>query len=296
MSRHPRTASILVVGDIHRFWRRADRDFLEQGAQDLVMFVGDLGDEDLEMAQEVAELDAKKVVILGNHDAWQSFGRGRPTQRLDRILELLHDDHLGFGVRELPQAGVSIIGARPFSWGGRGLRSIELYRKLYGIDSIEASAERIVEAARRAQHRDVLVLAHNGPSGMSRATSDIWGKDFGDTPGGDWGDDDLQLALRGIEGLGLRVRGVIAGHMHERLSNPRGGTRTRFVRRGATVFVNPAVVPRVRTEAEGVEVSHFVRLSLRAGIVIDVEELWIDQAGSVRATMKPSLRELPEGA
>ena len=56
-------------------------------------------------------------------------------------------------------------------------------------------------------------------------------------PGGDWGDYDLALALQRIEGFGLRVRAVVAGHMHHRLLHPRGAERRRFVRRGETLFV-----------------------------------------------------------
>jgi hypothetical protein len=83
--------------------------------------------------------------------------------------------------------------------------------------------------------------------------------------------------------MGLRVRAVVAGHMHHKLVHPRGGERTRFVRRGGTLFVNAAYVPRVRTSPEGGEESYFVRMQWRAGECLAVEELWVDVDGNVRS-------------
>ena len=61
------------------------------------------------------------------------------------------------------------------------------------------------------------------------------------------------------------------------------GERTRFVRRGGTLFVNAAYVPRVRTSPEGGEESYFVRMQWRAGECLAVEELWVDVDGNVRS-------------
>lgn len=285
-------ASLLVVGDLHNQWRDCDRAFVERSAPDLAIFVGDLGDEDVDMANAIASVRHPKVVVLGNHDAWQSFSLKRPTARLRGVLAALKDDLLGYAVRECYAGGCSLIGARPFSWGGQSLRSAELYRELYGIGSIEQSADRIVELARRCEHRDVLIVAHNGPKGLSSDPTDIWGKDFGH-PGGDWGDEDLRLAIERIEAEGLRVRAVIAGHMHDRLSQPRGAVRTRFVRRNGILYVNSAVVPRIRTTAGGTELGHFVRLQVCAGEVTDLSEIWVDGDGAIRHLAQPEVRELP---
>lgn len=287
---HPPDVTLLVVGDVHRHWRPEDGEFLESGAQDLTMFVGDLGDEDLEIVQTVAGLAMPKVVMLGNHDAWQSFSNKEPTSNLRKSVELLGEDHLAYGVRELPRAGISIVGARPFSWGGASLRSPEIYGEFYGVTDMRTSAARIVEAARKAQHRDLLVLAHNGPAGLGEEPRDIYGKDFG-KPGGDWGDVDLDLALGQIRELGLRVRCVVAGHMHHRTLRPRGGVRTRFVRRGSTLFANPAVVPRLRRAAGGVELSHFLRMRWQGGRLMGMEEIWVDTEGQVREVWEPSILE-----
>lgn len=287
------SALLTVVGDIHRCWRPADAAFLEASDSALNLFVGDLGDEDVAMAEAVAGLRAPKAVILGNHDAWQSFSHKAISRRLRQCLEALGDDHLAYAVREVPAAGVSVIGARPFSWGGQSLRSVEVYEGLYGVRTHRQSAAKILQVARQAQHRDVVILAHNGPLGLGAATDAIYGKDFG-KPGGDWGDRDLALALEKIRDLGLRVRAVIAGHMHDRLVHPRGGERTRFVRCGDTLFLNPAVVPRLRPGPDGRELACFLRTRWRRGECVGVEEVWVDEAGDVARSRRPEFVAVPE--
>jgi uncharacterized protein (TIGR04168 family) len=273
-------ANIMVVGDVHRFWRAFDVDYLVREKPALTMFVGDLGDEDVEFTRTISQVPVPKVVMLGNHDAWESFQKKRATQRLKDMLAILGDDHLGYDVREVPEAGISIVGARPFSWGGPSLRSPELYNELYGVHTHRSSAAKIVEAARRAVHRDLVILAHNGPLGLSQDPHDIYGKDFG-RPGGDWGDRDLALALQRIEDLGLRVRMLIAGHMHNSLVHPRGAQRVRFCRLHDTLYINPAVVPRIREGQLGSE-SYFVRTSWVDGKCTAVDEVWADAKGQAR--------------
>jgi uncharacterized protein (TIGR04168 family) len=284
-------ATILVVGDVHGHWRTEDAAFLESGRHDLALFVGDLGDEDVELVRKIADIDAPKAVILGNHDAWQSFSKKQPTQKLRDSLDALGDDHLAYGVREVPRAGLSVIGARPFSWGGRSLRSAEVYGELFGVRSAEESAQRIVDAARRAQHRDLLILAHNGPTGLSRHPADIWGKDFGKSPGGDWGDRDLQMAVERIRDLGLRIQAVIAGHMHHRLMRARGRQRSRFVCKDGVLYANAAVVPRVRGD-DGTQLAHYLSTTWSEGALRSIEEIWVDGAGVIRERTAPRVVEL----
>jgi uncharacterized protein (TIGR04168 family) len=285
-------ATLYIVGDVHNHWREADRAFLESVPCDLAAFVGDLGDEDAEIAEAIARVDVPKAVLLGNHDAWQSFSHRRTTPKLRAVLDVIGDDHLGYGLRECYEGGFSMIGARPFSWGGPSLRSSELYRELYGVASIQESASLIVDLARRAEHRDLVILAHNGPKGLSEEPGDIWGKDFG-TPGGDWGDEDLQLALDRIREIGLRIRLVIAGHMHERLAYPRGAVRTRFVTRDGTLYLNAAVVPRLRPGEGTNVVGHFVRVQMSGGEVGEIAEVFVDPYCRVQKTTYPEVLALP---
>ena len=286
-------AEILVVGDLHGCWCPEDVEYLEGGGQDLVLFVGDLGDEDIDIVRRIVDLDTEKAVILGNHDAWQSFSNKHPTDRLRDILDVLGDTHIAYGVRELPTAGISIVGARPFSWGGLDLRSPEVYAEFYGVRTPEESAARIGDAASRAQHDDILVLAHNGPHGLSGSPSSIYGKDFGKRPGGDWGDRDLADALRLIRDDGKRVRAVVAGHMHDRLHPQIGGKRARFVKRDDMLFVNPAIVPRIRKSADhGGQIRHYLRMTLQGGQVDEVEEIWVDADGTISEAVTPKFRAL----
>lgn len=287
-----KAATLTIVGDVHRSWRRGDERFLEQGGQVLTLFVGDLGDEDVEMTRRVAALPVPKAVILGNHDAWESFSHKGVSRKLQQCLDTLGPDHLAYAVREVPEAGISIVGARPFSWGGQSLRSVEVYEPLYGVRTQRQSAAKIVQVARKAQHRDIVILAHNGPLGLGGNTNSIYGKDFG-KPGGDWGDRDLALALEKLAAQGFRVRCVIAGHMHDRLVHPRGEARKRFVRCGETLFVNPAVVPRVREAQDGSEVGYFVRCRFQNGVLLGFEELWVDGEGKIASTRVPEFVEVP---
>ncbi len=200
-----------------------------------------------------------------------------------------------FTISEVPTAGVSVVGARPFSWGGQSLRSPELYDEIYGIHTMRQSAAAIVDAARHAQHRDLVILAHNGPLGLGEQPADMFGKDFG-KPGGDWGDRDLALAIQRIEGMGLRVRAVVAGHMHHKLVHPRGALRTRFARRGGTLFLNAAFVPRVRADGQGGECSHFLRTHWRHGECTHLEEVWVDVHGGVHEIVPVEVLELAGAA
>lgn len=294
MSSTTTQASLAIVGDVHRHWRREDGHWLERTRPDLAVFVGDLGDEDLPMVRKIAKLQVPKAVILGNHDAYRSFSEKRPSEVLRSSLDALGDDHLAYGVRELPAAGISVIGARPFSWGGKSLRSPEIYEEFYGVGTHEESARMIVDAARSAQHRDLVVIAHNGPKGLSQEPHDIYGKDFG-KPGGDWGDEDLQIALGRIADIGMRVRCVIAGHMHHRVI--RGGLRTRFLRRGDTLFVNPAVVPRHRRDrSDGSQLSHFMRMTWSRGELVDMDEVWIDSNLNERERWQPTIVDFEPGS
>ena len=282
----------LVVGDIHGHWSPEDAAYLEDGDQDLTLFVGDLGDENFKIVRDIAAIPVPKAVILGNHDAWQSFSRRSPTEVLRASVTALGDDHLAYGLREVPEAGVSILGARPFSWGGADIRSPEVYQEFFGLGSMRQSAQRIVEVAGRAQHQDILILAHNGPLGLGSEPEDIYGKDFRRLPRGDWGDQDLAWALERIADMGLRVRAVIAGHMHDRLGGGLG-LRTRFVRMGGTSFLNPAVVPRIRRQKDGTIVRHFMHTDWRAGELVSVEEIWVDEQGRIKVRREPEFAELP---
>lgn len=286
------SATLVAIGDLHGRWRPADQAYLERAQPDLALFVGDLSDtEEAAMVEKIAAVDVPKAVILGNHDAWRSIRDRKVTGELHRSLHALGSSNLHYEVRDVPAAQVSVVGARPFSYGGEVLRGEEVYDELYGVRDFEASAERILRAAQRAQHLDLVLLAHNGPTGLGAAPADLCGKDFG-KPGGDWGDRDLELAIDLIEGWGFRVRAVVSGHMHHKLLHPRGAERRRFVRRNGTLFVNCAVVPRIERDADGVELAHFVRMRWEQGDCVGLEEVWVDGNGREQRCASPTVIDL----
>ncbi|MFM2304324.1 MAG: hypothetical protein RLZZ135_1734, partial [Cyanobacteriota bacterium] len=150
---------IAIVGDVHDQWEPADEVALQHLGVDLVLFVGDFGNETVELVGRIAALDMPKAAILGNHDAWYTasdWGRSkRPYDPLveDRVqqqIDLLGANDVGYGNLDLPQFNLSIVGSRPFSWGGSQWKYSDFYEDRYGIDSFAASTERIVAIAQRS--------------------------------------------------------------------------------------------------------------------------------------------------
>lgn len=86
---------------------------------------------------------------------------------------------------------------------------------MYGLDSFQASADRIVqEALKVPSHHSLLLIAHNGPHGLGDRRHDICGVDFA-RGAGDHGDTDLAEALARLQGEhGRHVALVAFGHMH----------------------------------------------------------------------------------
>ncbi len=105
-----RSTTVAVVGDIHDQWSDADGQALKALAVDLVLFVGDIGNEAVELVQQIAALDLPKAVILGNHDAWYSatdWGRKKcpydrsVEDRVQQQLDVLGDIHVGYDKLDL---------------------------------------------------------------------------------------------------------------------------------------------------------------------------------------------------
>lgn len=270
----PDRHTICFIGDLHGHFDDEDVRYLSEQDPAMTVFVGDLGDENPAMARRVTDLPFETRCILGNHDAWLSFRQKAATPALQESLEILGDRHLAYSSVDLEGAEVSIIGCRPFSWGGPSLRSPELYEALYGVTDHESSAAKIIETAENAKYRNLILVAHNGPYGLGKRSSDIFGKDFG-KPGGDWGDRDLQLALRGLADRGFRVPLLVAGHMHHQLMHPRGDFRKRCLVTPATVFANIARVPRIYRTSDGHSVRHYTRARFADGRLLHLTELYV---------------------
>ncbi len=268
---------LLAVGDVHGDLDECDLAFLDAAAPDLVVFVGDLADEDLGIVSRLAGLKREKAVILGNHDAWRA-SRGGPLDTVRNMLQLLGRDHLGYATRELGETGYRVVGARPFSWGGTPDPWPRLIRDLYGLTTAEESVERLVTLGGAEPLRPLIWIAHNGPTGLGIERDAPFGRDFRD-PALDFGDPDLGTAILRLSARGVAMPLCLAGHMHDRLF--RGGQRRRVAFLGETLVVNAAVVPRWRP-VEGEKLRHCVEVVLEDGGVSSVADLWYGDDQEVR--------------
>jgi len=284
-------ARIALVGDIHDCWDPlAERAALRSLQADLVLFVGDLGNEAVGIARAIAALDWPKAIVLGNHDAWYTathWGRQKcpyNREREDRVrqqLDLLGDAHIGYGKRDFPQLQLSVVGGRPFSWGGPRWTTEAFYHERYGVDSLAASRERIAAAAWETAYDTVIFLGHNGPAGLGNRAEAICGRDW-EPRGGDYGDPDLAGAIAQARAAGKTVPFVAFGHMHHTLRHTQAQRRTAVAADAqGTLGINCARVPRI-IERDGQRWRNLTLVTLAPDASVgDVSLLWLDSAGRV---------------
>ena len=182
--------------------------------------------------------------------------------------------HVGFSKLDFPQLNVSVVGSRPFSWGGDTWRNSQFYRDRYNIKNFAESTEQIVTSAKDAVHQDLIFIAHNGPTGLGKSTESICGRDWKEE-GGDYGDPDFTEAIAQVKSLGKSIPLVTFGHMHHELKNPRGKRRKIVEVRDKTVYLNAACVPRVIKASEG-EKRSFSLVTMKEGEVKSISLVWLD--------------------
>lgn len=295
----PPTFKIAVIGDLHEQWEPLDNLLLQGLGVDLALFVGDFGNESVPMVQRLSQLALPKAFIFGNHDAWYSaseWGRGRcpydrsQEDRLQQQIELLGELEVGYRRLDFPALGLSVVGSRPFSWGGREWKNAEFYRDRYGITNFQESCDRIVAAGMASPQETLVLLGHNGPLGLGSEPEAPCGKDWvgkeGGRIGGDYGDPDFAEAIAQLQIQGKRIPLVCFGHMHHGLRHRRDRLRTCVVRRGDTLYLNAARLPRMLEQSEG-RIHWFLRVTLqedREGHrVTGVEGVWLSEMGWVMA-------------
>ena len=275
--------TIAIVGDVHDQWSEADSLALQHLNVDLALFVGDFGNEAVDVVRQISTVPIPKAAIMGNHDAWysaSSWGRKKAPydkskeDRVQQQLDLLGEAHVGFSKLDFPQLNVSVVGSRPFSWGGDTWRNSQFYRDRYNITSFEESTQQIVKSAKNAAHQTLILIAHNGPTGLGSSTESISGRDWKEE-GGDYGDPDLTAAISQVQQLGKSIPLVTFGHMHHELKIPRGKRRKIVEVRDKTVYLNAACVPRVVKTSEGAKRS-FSLVTMKAGIVDAISLVWLD--------------------
>lgn len=283
-------ARIGIIGDLHGHWDDWDARYFNASSYALLLFTGDLGsgtrDDGVRIARSLGRLARPALIMPGNNDVRHApeiaaeLGHQRGLTALFRLASA----HLPGSEPPAPQARLcgyslhpivlgtrrlTLLAARPYAMGGGELSFAELLRP-HGVTDMASSTRKLCQLVEQAPCDELLVLAHNGPSGLGDAAEDLWGADF--RPGaGDWGDPDLSAALAHARQRGKRVLAVIAGHMH----SPTRGGATRAFRRdvAGTLYVNAARVPRIRDDASGT-VRHHVALELDARGA-HVTEIWV---------------------
>lgn len=285
----PETIAIAVVGDIHEQWERADHEALQVIGIDLVLFVGDFGNESLEVTGLIAELSLPKATVFGNHDAWfTATDWGRKKSPYDHQVEdrvraqqaLLGAADVSYGRRDFTPWGLSVVGSRPFTWGGDRWKTKEFLRKRYDMGNFQESQAKIEAMALGSPHDTVIFLGHNGPTGLGDQPESICGRDW-QPLGGDFGDPDLAAAIANTVAEGKRVPLVAFGHMHHRLRHRQDRLRERVtVDHHGTVYVNAACVPRIQGEA-GDRHRNFTVVTLVAGTVTAVHLVWVGEHGQI---------------
>jgi len=251
---------IAVIGDVHDQWESEDEIALERLEVDLVLFVGDFGNESVQLVKQIANLKLPKAAILGNHDAWYTasdWGRKKSPydhQKEDRVqqqLDLLGEAHVGYGKIDFPQFNLSVVGSRPFSWGGPNWTNSEFYGDRYGINNFQESTQRIVRAAEETICDYLIILGHNGPVGLGDQPEDSCGRDWHPL-GGDYGDPDLTEAIAQIKSMGKQILLVTFGHMHHRLRHTQSLLR-KIINKDidGVIYFNAASVPRIKSTLDG---------------------------------------------
>lgn len=313
LDRSTQPIKIAIVGDVHDQWEHADEIALRHLGVDLVLFVGDFGNEAVELVGRIASLDLPKAAIFGNHDAWYTasdWGRSkRPYDPLieDRVqqqIDLLGASDVGYGKLDLPQFNLSIIGSRPFSWGGSQWKYSDFYEARYGINSFAASTQQIVKMANHATCEHLIIIGHNGPTGLGEDPESICGKDWGEPIGGDYGDPDLEDAISLLQSQGKSIPLVTFGHMHHKLRHTKERLRQPMIinNPNGTVYLNAARCPRILSTIERT-VRNFSLVTIvdgkvaKAGLVwmtaddrIGLEEIYYESESVTIDNFKPDQR------
>jgi uncharacterized protein (TIGR04168 family) len=282
-----------LVGDLHGAFDPVDAELLDACGYERILFVGDLGpgtrEGDRKVARAIARLRTPVMVMPGNNDCVHApvlraeLGHQRGLASLLQVSGATHRSDLlaasadvtwcGYAAHriEVGASGVTLISGRPYAMGGGELSFAEALRERHGIESMHDSVARLRELVDKTTTAAVVFLGHNGPTGLGAERDALWGNDFAAEPG-DHGDPDLRAAIDRARERGLRVLGVLAGHMHRRLRS--GGERRWIERRDGVLYVNPAQLPRVAADTDGVR-RHHVELRLAADRLEAIER-WIE--------------------
>ena len=282
---------IAVIGDVHDRWEAQDNLALEYLGVDLALFVGDFGNESVDIVRTIASLNIPKAVILGNHDAWytaSAWGRKKAPydhnveDRVQQQLDLLGATHIGYGKLDLPQFNLSLVGGRPFSWGGSDWKNSDFYRDRYNINSFTESTAKILSVVNSTAYDNLIFMGHNGPLGLGDKPEDTCGRDWGEL-GGDHGDPDFAEAIEKTLSYGKSIPLVTFGHMHHSLRHRKDRLRTTInTNAEGTVYLNAAAVPRIIETATD-KIRNFSLVTMISGVVSEISLTWLNDEFAIAA-------------
>lgn len=280
---------IAVVGDVHDLWQPVqDSLALQSLGVNLVLFVGDIGNESVEVVRAIANLDMPKAIILGNHDAWYSASDNQKNSkrnecpydrtkedRVQQQLDILGKMHVGYSWLDFPELNLSVVGSRPFSWGSSKWKKGSFYCDRYNIKNFAESTQRITESVAKTAYDNIIFLGHNGPFGLGNEEHSICGKDW-KAGGGDYGDPDFAEAISKSYQMMKAVPLVTFGHMHHHLRLNSKRTRDAIATNEmGTVFLNAACTPRIVKSNDG-EYRNFSIVSLESGQISQISLVWLN--------------------
>ncbi|HEX5659040.1 MAG TPA: metallophosphoesterase [Polyangiales bacterium] len=256
------------MGDLHGHWDDWDARYFSASDYDLVLVTGDLGsgtsDNGVRIARSLGRMARRALVMPGNNDVQRVAQIAAELGHQRGLLSLLQREagqvHLcGYSLHAY--AGLTVLAARPYSRGGPELYAAEALQDRFGVSSMEDSARKLCALIDQVETPELIVLAHNGPTGLGARATDIWGRDFAPEEG-DWGDPDLRVALDYARRRDRRVLAVFAGHMH---THTHAGPRAWCVEREGTLFINAARVPRIWEQSDG-QYRYHVALDIAEGV------------------------------
>ena len=135
---------------------------------------------------------------------------------------------------------LTVLAGRPCAMGGDEFSFAEQIARVHGVSDMQQSRERLRELVDQAQS-PLLILAHNGPTGLGEKSNDMFGRDF-HPDAGDWGDSDTRDLIDYALSTGNTVRAVVAGHMHQATHD---GGRPWMLEKNGVLYINAARVPRI---------------------------------------------------
>ncbi|HEY9705420.1 MAG TPA: TIGR04168 family protein, partial [Allocoleopsis sp.] len=267
--------------DVHEQWDKDDAKALESLGLDLVLFVGDFGNESIPTVSAIASLNIPKATVFGNHDCWYSgtsWGKKkRPNDykegKVQQQINILGEDNVSYGKKDFPELELTVVGSRPFTWGGTEWKMKDFYQEQFGVSGFNESTDQILTSVKLARYNTIIFLGHNGPQGLGNLPESICGKDW-EPRGGDMGDPDFQEAIAQTLSMGKNVPLVAFGHFHHHLKHTKERLREQIVINEKTVYLNAARTPRIIQNSPE-KMRNFSLVSLQNGKVTKADLIWI---------------------